>query len=211
MSLSSPKYCFSSFEGLSRQTQSSRWFHPYSRKSRTWRTNYSDRLHERYACLQLLLSKTHRYHYYRLQLSLYFVAPWFPLYHQDVSFDLLASVMSDDVLGEYVGKRGLWVALAPWKDFPREVIFMEMTYKYIHRLTLGQNHRHTIGGIHPIIEDQYAGLGLHCKTTMKDICQFHDSHSDLRLNLWILSWTIWNRYVSSYRPKRIAFLLSYYI
>jgi hypothetical protein len=22
-----------------------------------------------------------------------------------------------------------------------------------------------------------------CKTTMKDICQFHDSHSDLRLNL----------------------------
>ena len=36
---------------------------------------------------------------------------------------------------------------------------------------------------HPIIEDQYAGLGLHCKTTMKDICQFHDSHSDLRLNL----------------------------
>ena len=134
-----------------------------------------------------------------------FVAPWFPLYHQDVSFDLLASVMSDDVLGEYVGKRGLWVALAPWKDFPREVIFMEMTYKYIHRLTLGQNHRHTIGGIHPIIEDQYAGLGLHCKTTMKDICQFHDSHSDLRLNLWILSWTIWNRYVSSYRPKKDSF------
>ena len=90
---------------------------------------------------------------------------------------------------------------------PREVIFMEMTYKYVHRLTLGQNHRHTIGGIHPIIEDQYAGLGLHCKTTMKDICQFHDSHSDLRLNLWILSWTIWNRYVSSYRPKKNSFSL----
>lgn len=35
------------------------------------------------------------------------------LYHQDVSFVLLASVMFEDILGEYIGKRGMRVALAP--------------------------------------------------------------------------------------------------
>ena len=62
---------------------------------------------------------------------------------------------------------------------------MEMTYKYIHRLTLGQNHRHTIGGIHPIIEDQYAGLGLHCKTTMEYICQFQISQDKVQYGILI--------------------------
>lgn len=97
----------------------------------------------------------------------------------------MATMVTDDIPGKDIYKRGIGIELAPGKYLPGEMISVEMTRKNINRLTLGQNLRQANGGIHPIVKNQYAGVDLYCKTTMEYICQFQISQDKVQYRILI--------------------------
>ena len=88
-----------------------------------------------------------------------FVLPHTTFGQPHISLITFSTTVAQDILGQYVcqARRS---HIAPGKDIPAEMIFVEMTGKDINKLIPGYQSRHYPCGISPTIKDQNTGIAL---------------------------------------------------